>query len=142
MGQGAEPVSRVRSAVAGATAATAWALLEPLDQRVFRYGYSDVALLGKFATRGSNWRAAGLAFHAANGAIFGLAYHEAKRRYGWSAFRLALLEHVTLFPLSALVDRHHPARGTEGIPKLMTARAFGQATVRHAVFGALLGRLA
>jgi hypothetical protein len=139
---GAERVSRRRSAAAGATAAAAWALLEPLDQRVFRYGYSDVALLGKFATRGPRWRAAGFALHAANGAIFGLAYHEAKRRYGWSAFRLAMVEHVTLFPLSALVDRHHPARGSEGIPKLMTPRAFGQATVRHAVFGALLGRLA
>ncbi len=135
-------MSRVRSAAAGAAAATAWALLEPLDQRLFRYGYSDVALLGKFATRGPNWRAAGFAVHAANGAVFGLAYHEVRRRLGWSPLRLALLEHVALFPLSALVDRHHPARGTEGIPKLMTPRAFGQATVRHAVFGALLGRLA
>jgi hypothetical protein len=134
--------SRVRSAAAGAAAATAWALLEPLDQRVFRYGYSDVALLGKFVTRGPHWRTAGLALHAANGAVFGLAYHEARRRTGASAFRLALLEHVVLFPLSALVDRHHPARGSAGIPKLMTPRAFGQATVRHALFGAVLGRLA
>jgi hypothetical protein len=53
-----------------------------------------------------------------------------------------MLEHVALYPLSALVDRRHPARGTAGIPKLLTPRAFGQATVRHAVFGALLGRLA
>jgi hypothetical protein len=135
-------LSRVRSAAAGAAAATAWALLEPVDQRVFRYGYSDVALLGKLATRGAHWRAAGLALHAANGAIFGLAYHEARRHYGWSALRLAMLEHVALFPLSALVDRHHPERGTEGIPRLMTARAFGQATARHAVFGLVLGRLA
>ena len=134
--------SRVRSAAAGAAAATAWALLEPLDQRAFRYGYSDVALLGKLVTRGPHCRAAGLALHATNGAIFGLAYHETSRRYGWSAVRLAMLEHVVLFPLSALVDRYHPARGTDGIPKLVTTRAFGQATVRHALFGLLLGRLA
>lgn len=131
-----------RFAAAGAAAATAWALLEPLDRRLFRYDYSDVAVLGKFVTRGPAWRPIGLALHTVNGAAFGLAYREAKRRRGWSAFRLAMLEHLALYPLSALVDRRHPARGSEGIPKLLTPRAFGQATVRHAIFGALLGRLA
>jgi hypothetical protein len=131
-----------RFAAAGAVAATAWALLEPLDRRLFRYDYSDVAVLGKFVTRGPAWRPLGLILHAANGAAFGLAYREAKHRRGWSALRLAMLEHVALYPLSALVDRRHPARGTAGIPKLLTQQAFGQATVRHAVFGALLGRLA
>lgn len=131
-----------RFAGAGATAATVWALLEPLDRRLFAYDYSDVAVLGKFVTRGPAWRPVGLALHALNGVAFGLAYREAKRRRGWSALRLAMLEHLALFPLSALVDRHHPARGTAGIPKLMATQAFGQATVRHAVFGAVLGRLA
>jgi len=131
-----------RFAAAGAAAATAWALLEPLDRRLFRYGYSDVAVLGKLVTSKAAWRPVGIALHAANGAAFGLAYREAKRRRGWSATRLALCEHVVLFPLSALVDRRHPARGSDGVPKLMTLRAFGQATVRHAVFGAVLGRLA
>jgi len=38
----------------------------------------------------------------------------------------------------ALVDRHHPAR--EEFPKLLgSRRAFGQATIRHAVFGIVLG---
>ena len=131
-----------RFAAAGACAATAWALLEPLDRRLFHYDYSDIAVLGKFVTRGPAWRPIGFALHVVNGAAFGLAYREAKRRRGWSAFRLAMLEHVALYPLSALVDRRHPARGSDGIPKLTTPRAFGQATVRHAVFGALLGRLA
>ena len=132
----------IRFAAAGAAAATAWALLEPIDQRLFRYDYSDVAVLGKFVTRGPHWRASGLALHAANGAAFGLAYLMAKRRFGVSAFALAMVEHVSLYPLSTLVDRYHPARGSEGIPKLVDPRAFGQATLRHAVFGALLGRLA
>jgi hypothetical protein len=135
-------LSRLRSAAAGAASATAWALLEPLDQRAFRYRYSDVAVLGKLATRGPHWRAAGLALHAANGAVFGLVHHEVRRRHGWSAFRLALVEHLALYPLSALVDRRHPARGSDGIPRLMSPRAFAQATFRHAVFGALLGRWA
>lgn len=131
-----------RFATAGVAAAIAWSLLEPLDRRLFHYDYSDVAVLGKFVTRGRAWRPIGLALHAANGAAFGLAYREAKRRRGWSAFRLAMLEHLALYPLSALVDRRHPARGSEGIPKLLAPRAFAQATVRHALFGAVLGRLA
>jgi hypothetical protein len=135
-------VSRLRSAAAGAVAATAWAALEPLDRRLFRYDYSDVAVLGKLATRGPAWRPIGLLAHAANGAVFGLAYDELHRRRGTSALQLALLEHAGLYPLSAFVDRYHPARGTSGIPRLLDVRAFGQATVRHAVFGALLGRLA
>jgi hypothetical protein len=37
-------------------------------------------------------------------------------------------------------DRYHPAR--KELPKLATnPRAFGQATIRHAVFGIVLGLL-
>jgi hypothetical protein len=40
----------------------------------------------------------------------------------------------------ALVDRYHPAR--KQLPKLAgNRRAFGQATIRHAVFGIVLGLL-
>jgi hypothetical protein len=140
-------VSRTRSAAAGAVAATAWGLLEPLDRRLFRCHYSDIAVLGKAVTRGRGWRPAGFVLHAANGAVFGLAYDAVLRRTGAEprrlALGLALAEHVALYPLGFLVDRYHPARGEEGIPPLLTnARAFGQATVRHALFGLVLGRLA
>jgi hypothetical protein len=139
--------SRARSAAAGAVAAAVWALQEPLDQRVLRYGYSDVAVLGKGVTRGPRWRAVGLALHTANGALFGLALHEARARLPMDPRRLALAmalaEHVGLYPLCALVDRYHPARGEEGVPPLLTSpRAFAQATWRHGLFGVLLGRLA
>jgi hypothetical protein len=140
-------MSRKRAAVAGALAAAAWGALEPLDRRVFRCDYSDVALLGKAVTRGPAWRPIGFAMHALNGAVFGLAFREAARRVPVEPRRLALgmalLEHVGLYPLGYLVDRWHPARGQEGVPRLLTnPRAFGQATVRHALFGFLLGRLA
>lgn len=133
-------------AAAGAVAATAWALLEPVDKRLFRCDYSDVALLGKAVTRGPLARPIGLAMHAVNGAIFGLAFAEARRRLPIPKQRLALgmalAEHVALYPLSYFVDRYHPARGEQGIPPLLTnPRAFGQATVRHALFGVILGRL-
>jgi hypothetical protein len=139
--------SRVRAASAGAVAAVTWGLLEPLDRRVFACDYSDVALLGKLVTRGPRWRAAGFLVHALNGAMFGLAFDIARNRTGADqrrlAFGLALAEHVALFPLSYFIDRYHPARGEPGIPPLLTnRRAFGQATVRHAVFGLVLGRLA
>jgi hypothetical protein len=61
---------RRRAAAAGAVAATIWGLLEGLDRRLLRHDYSDIAVLGKFATRGPHWRAAGFAIHAGNGAIF------------------------------------------------------------------------
>jgi hypothetical protein len=139
--------SRARSATAGAVAATVWGALEPLDRRVFRCDYSDVAVLGKAVTRGRAWRPVGFAMHALNGAVFGLAYDAVQRRTGAEprrlALGLALAEHLALYPLGFFVDRYHPARGEDGIPPLLTnARAFGQATVRHAVFGLVLGRLA
>jgi hypothetical protein len=138
---------RLRDAAAGAVAATVWGVLEPLDRRLLRSDYSDIALLGKTFTRGRAWRTLGFALHAGNGAVFGLAFREARRITGIPPRRLALAmalaEHVTLYPLSVLVDRYHPARGQEGVPPLATnPRAFLQATWRHAVFGAVLGFLA
>ena len=138
---------RLRSMAAGAAAATVWGLQEPLDQRVFRCDYSDVAVLGKGVMRSSHWRAAGFGMHALNGAGFGLAYHEVRRRVDLGPWRLAvgmaLAEHVALYPLSYLVDRHHPARGEPGIPPLLTnPRAFAQATWRHTLFGVVLASLA
>lgn len=138
--------SRARAALAGATAASVWGALEPLDTRVFRCDYSDVALLGKVVTRGPGWRRVGFAWHAANGALFGLAFDAARRRTGLPsrplALGFALGEHVALWPLGALVDRFHPARGEPGVPPLLrNPRAFALGAARHAAFGLLLGRL-
>lgn len=135
-------MTRRRAAAAGAAAAVAWGLLEPIDKRIFRYRYSDVALLGKAVTRGGGWRAAGLAIHATNGAIFGLAWRALSEHRRISPVTFALVEHLALFPLGILVDRHHPARGSRDVPRIFAWRAFGQATVRHLFFGWLLGKLA
>jgi len=132
--------------VAGATAAVVWGLVEPLDMPLFRCEYSDIALLGKGVSR-KRWRAAGFAVHAVNGAVFGLVYCEARRRWPQRPRRLAMSmalgEHVALYPLSYFVDRFDPRRGTRGIPPLLeNPRAFAQATWRHTIFGLVLGRLA
>ena len=147
LGHASSMSSRVQAAMAGAVAATIWSALEPIDKRLFRCDYSDVAVLGKAVTRGPAWRPLGLTIHAVNGAIFGLAFDEARRRVPIEPRRLALgmalAEHVALYPLGYFIDRYHPARGEEGVPPLLTnPRAFGQATVRHMLFGILLGRLA
>jgi hypothetical protein len=52
---------------------------------------------------------------------------------------VGLIEHVATWPTVALIDRYHPARNE--LPKLANRRAFGQATIRHAVFGIVLGLL-
>ena len=134
----------MRSALAGAAAATVWGLLEPLDMRLFRHDYSDIALLGKTFTR-RHWRPVGFAVHAVNGAMFGLALAQLGRRTGWPTRRLAisaaLVEHLAVFPFGALVDRYHPARGEPGVAPIFSARAFGQETLRHLVFGVVLGAL-
>ena len=120
---------RLRAAAAGSVAAVVWGLQEPLDQRVFGCDYSDVLFLGR------GRRSLGFVVHAANGALFGLAFDAVRQRVDIDqrklALALALGEHVALWPFISLVDR-----------SLVTSpRAFAQATYRHALFGLVLGRL-
>ena len=141
------PAARhVRAAAAGAAAATVWGLLEPLDTRLFRSDYREVALLGKLVTSGPGWKAAGYALHAANGAVFGLVFDAVHRRSRIGPRRLgvglALAEHLTLSPLAILADRKHPRRGERHLPPLWSRRVFAQETFRHVVFGLVLGTLA
>lgn len=140
-------MSRARAAGAGAAASIVWGVIEPLDQRLLGYDYSDVAVLGKAVTRGPRWRLVGFTLHTVNGALFGLAFDELRKRLRIDPRRLAvamaLAEHLALYPLCYFVDLHHPARKEPGVPPLLLSpRAFAQATWRHAVFGTILGRLA
>jgi hypothetical protein len=127
-------MSRLRAAAAGAASAAVWALQEPLDRRVFGVDYSDPRLLGRLVGRGPR---VGFAVHVANGAAFGVAFEEVRRRLAVEPRRLALgmalVEHVALWPLIAVVESRSLATNP---------RAFAQATWRHALFGAVLGRLA
>lgn len=132
----------MKPALAGALAALTWAAVEPVDRAVLRHDYSDVAMLGKLATRSRAWPVAGLAIHAANGAVFGLVYDYTRRmKRPPTALQLALAEHTLLYPLTYVVDRAHPARGERGLAPSFTARGFVQETMRHALFGIVLGRL-
>lgn len=132
----------LNGAVAGAAAAGVWALQQPLDKRVLGTRYDDVELLGKLVTRGPAWRAAGLAMHAANGALFGATYALLRPRLPGPPVAIALgaamAEHFGFWPLGRLIDRHHPAR-RELEPLQGNRRALAAATWRHALFGVLLG---
>jgi hypothetical protein len=111
------------------------------------YGICERGGRGRHVSVNARLQAAAVAWHSVNGAFFGLAFDEARRRLSVEprklALGMALGEHVALYPLTFLVDRYHPARGQPGVPPLLTnGRAFAQATWRHALFGSLLGRLA
>ncbi len=134
----------LRGGVAGAVAAVVMTLEQPVDKRLFDSKYDDVEILGKLVTRGDDWQPIGLALHVQNGAIFGVAYARLKPSLPGPAVLRGLLagliEHVAAWPLTALFDRYHPAR--KELPKLAAnPRAFDQATIRHAVFGIVLGLL-
>jgi hypothetical protein len=136
----------LQAAIAGGAAATAWGLVEPFDQRVFRFPYSDIAILGLFVTRGPHWRAVGWTLHIVNGALAGLVFWALFEWIGgnafWFAIGFALVEHLLTYPLTLLTDRLHPARGAPALPPMShSGRAFAQATFRHLLFGIVLGVL-
>jgi len=134
----------LRGGVAGAVATVVMTLEQPLDKRLFDSRYDDVEILGKLVTRGEHWRPIGFVLHVQNGAIFGAAYARLKPSLpGPTVVRgllVGLVEHVAAWPLTLLFDHYHPAR--KELPRLAAnPRAFGQATIRHAVFGIVLGLL-
>ena len=134
--------SSLRGAAAGAVATVVMTLEQPLDKHLFDSEYDDVEILGRLVTRGDDWRPIGFALHVQNGAIFGVAYARLRPSLPGPAvvrgLLVGLIEHVAAWPMTVVFDRYHPAR--KELPKLAAnRRAFGQATIRHAVFGIVLG---
>jgi hypothetical protein len=125
-------------------AAGVWAAEQPLDKMLLDCPYDDVELLGKAVTRGSGWYPIGLAMHVWNGAVFGAVYSNVAGYLPVPPVLrgpvVALSEHLALWPLGSVSDRLHPAR--RELPDLRgNARAFAQSTVRHLLFGLVLGEL-
>lgn len=134
----------LRGAVCGAVAAAVWAVEQPLDKLALSSPYDDVELLGRALTRGEGWYPAGLALHISNGAVFGAVYSNVAPLLPVPAASrgplVALGEHLLLWPLGGLSDRFHPAR--KQLPTLAgNRRAFAQSTLRHLLFGLVLGEL-
>ena len=134
----------LRGAVSGAIASAAWALEQPLDKALFENDYDDIEVLGRAVVPGDGWYPVGLAWHLFNGAVFGAIYANIAPVVPLPpAVRgpvLALTENFTSWPLASLSDRLHPRR--KKLPKLAGNRkALAQATIRHLLFGLVLGEL-
>ena len=82
--------------------------------RAFGVDYSDEMLLGKAVTRGPAWPAVGFALHLLNGAAFGAAYANVAPRLPLPPWArgpaLAMVEHLSTWPMTVAVERVHPAR--------------------------------
>jgi hypothetical protein len=134
----------LRGAFAGAVAAAVWAAEQPLDKVLFGCRYDDVELLGRSVVSGDGWYPAGLALHVGNGAALGALYANVAPVLPLPPIlrgpTVALSEHLAVWPLTLVSDRVHPAR--KQLPGLAgNRRAFAQATVRHLLFGLVLGEL-
>ena len=130
--------------MSGALAAALWAAEQPLDKLLLGSQYDDVELLGRAVVGGDAWYPAGFAIHLGNGALFGAVYSNVAPVLPLPAVMrgpaAALTEHLALWPLTQVSDRFHPAR--KQLPPLSgNRRAFAQATLRHLLFGLLLGEL-
>jgi hypothetical protein len=141
---GIERPRTLRGALCGVVAAAVWALEQPLDKALLKSDYDDIEVLGRAVTRGEGWYPVGLAWHLANGAVFGAIYANVAPLLPLPPVlrgpTAALSEHVGLWPLTYVADRFHPAR--KDLPVLGgNRRAFAQATIRHLLFGLVLGEL-
>jgi hypothetical protein len=111
-------------------------------RRIFGTEFSDVRLLGRFATRGRAWPVAGLTIHLANGAAFGAAFGKAGLEGVKAGVAAAQIENLVLWPAMAVVDRIHPDRRDGTWPPLLAnRRVAAQEVAAHALFGAVLGSL-
>jgi hypothetical protein len=134
----------LRGAFSGVLAAAVWALEQPLDKLLFGSHYDDVEVLGRAVVRGEGWYPAGIALHLGNGAVFGAVYANIAPVLPLPPIlrgpTFALSQHLAMWPLTLVSDRLHPAR--KQLPELAgNQRAFAQATVRHVLFGLVLGEL-
>jgi hypothetical protein len=144
LGRAVDRTRTFRGAFSGVLAAAVWALEQPLDKLLFASHYDDVELLGRAVVRGDGWYPAGVALHIGNGALFGAVYANVAPVLPLPPMlrgpTFALSEHLALWPLMHVSDRWHPAR--KQLPELVrNRRAFAQATVRHLLFGVVLGEL-
>jgi hypothetical protein len=134
----------LRGAVSGAIAAALWAVEQPLDKALFASPYDDVEVLGRVLVSDDGWYPVGLAWHLANGAVFGAVYANVAPVIPVPPMLrgplVALTETFATWPLASLSDRFHPRR--KKLPELARNRkALAQAAARHLLFGVVLGEL-
>ena len=141
-----DSVDVLAAVLAGGTAAAAYLAEMEADLRLVDSNADDLIFLGRpFVGRRREWaRPAGISVHLVNGVGLGLIYaHVAERRLSgpawWRGVAYATIENTLLYPLSAFVDRVHPAVRDGQLDRYWAWPAFAQSVLRHIAFGAVLG---
>jgi hypothetical protein len=138
----ATPYRIAVGALSGAVATAVWAALEPASGRALGHSYSDVRMLGRFATGERAWAPAGIAIHLANGAAFGTMMALTGPLTPRRAAAFVAVETVVTWPMMAVADRVHPDRRSGRWPRLLTSRRImAHEAIMHAVFAAVLALL-
>lgn len=135
---------RLRSgALAGFVAAIAFAVWMKLDMRITGDRVDDFQLLGGIGPFSDDWQITGASIHHANGALLGAGYTSVEpllRGPGWlRGITFALVENTLLWPIVLLLDRIHPDIRSGELPSYNRRWPFIAETIRHIVFGAVLG---
>ncbi|HEV2073152.1 MAG TPA: hypothetical protein VGR29_05860 [Thermomicrobiales bacterium] len=134
-------------ALAGAAASLAYAIEQEIDLRAFDHYADDLTLLGGLITDGPQARRSiGLVLHLFNGAAAGVLYatllhHRIPGSPPMRGIMFGLAENTFLYPLALLEDKH-PAIRKGTLSPYWNLSAFTQETLRHVVFGAVLGSAA
>ena len=130
------------AALAGASAAGAWAAAEPALRDAVGGHHSQARLIGGLAAPDGDWHTVGLGVHLANGAMFGLAFAWLGLGGVAQGVLAAEAENALLWPFTAVLDRLHPDVRSGAWPAMAgNPNAFAQEVLGHAVFGAVLGVL-
>jgi hypothetical protein len=139
-----------RAAAAGLVATAAYSVAMESDKWVVGNEFNDVkfiqGLLGDSHARDKRLAALAWVLHFLNGALLAEVYAAIAKRLlpgpAWlkgTLFGGAFV--VFIWPLTPLVDRHHPMIKNGQLPRLANWTAFWQNVLRHLVYGLTLGLL-
>lgn len=142
-----EPVDVEKAIFAGGAAATAFLATTYLDSKLSSHPYNDLKLVGQmFTTRSPFWQIQGLAGHYSFAVVMSLVYARYARRLlpgpGWLRGLLFMqIENNSLYLLAPLLDRVHTGQKRDQIQPLMNLKTYMGQTLRHVVFGLVLGAI-
>jgi len=133
-------------AISGLAGGAAFALVQELDQRAFRYPANDYLLLGgMFGLSIASSRRIGIALHVVNSAALGGVYALTTAKVTGipapaKGVIFALLENTALYP-ALLLERRHPLIKSGKLVSYFNWKAFTQEMLRHVAFGAVTGAI-
>ena len=139
-----ERIDTRAAVVAGLAAGAAFVATMEVDLRVTGRNVDDRILLGRpVVTNPAKAKAAGTLLHGANSVAFAFLYAVVCDRIPgppwWKGTLFFNAENVVLYPLTAALERYHPAIRNGELASYWTWPAFVQSIPRHVAYGAVLG---